>query len=160
GVGHARRESAVRDTVVFSYDQPTRRSRKLQITIDELLGLGAAAAIRTRRSHAIMIDVRLYQEADLPGMQALNLRAMSAGETTGRGADGMPRELGLSFEGKLGYWVATESDSDAEIVGMIALRTPTADAPPASIANSRRVSEIVSFRVSPDHQRKGIGSLL
>jgi ribosomal protein S18 acetylase RimI-like enzyme len=107
-----------------------------------------------------MIMVRPYRESDLAGMQALNVRAMSDGETGAPAPDGMTRDLQVTFERKLGFWVATESDDDAEIVGMIALRTPDDDAPPGSIGGGRHVCEVVSFRVSPDHQRKGIGTML
>jgi ribosomal protein S18 acetylase RimI-like enzyme len=107
-----------------------------------------------------MIMVRPYRESDLAGMLALNVRAMSDAETAGPAHDGMTRDLQITFERKLGFWVATESENDSEVVGMIALRTPDDDAPPASVGGGRRVSEVVSFRVSPDHQRKGIGTLL
>ena len=106
-----------------------------------------------------MITVRPYRESDLDGMKALNV-AMGPSEAVIVGPDGMTRDLRLTFERKIGFWVAVEDEDDREIVGMVALRTTDDDVPPTIRRDGKRISEVVSFRVSPNHQRKGIGTAL
>ena len=105
-----------------------------------------------------MIRVRAYRDSDDERVLALDEASMTA--SGARPSRRRPSaDLRTTLQSRLAVWVAVEGEDDADVVGTVALRPPDDDTPLELVAD-RKVAMLVNFRVSPDHQRQGIGRLL